>query len=116
MSKFKKGDRVFVTGMVRAYTDGLSNIRALHEFTMRKAVAGVVIGYTFLRTGDREPSKGRLNLDADTFDDEYYEPAYLKNIECHKVWVVEPESRGERFVQPIKCLESQIEKAGVSEA
>lgn len=99
LKMYNKGDIVEITGHTYAgYLLGNMNKRQLLTIDYSKPVKGMIVGYSFLRTGERVP--------ANSYD---YEPAFLMNITDHKVWLVEPLNNN-RYLKPIRCQEHQIKR------
>ncbi len=89
----KKGDLVLVKKEVRGSSE--SNKRILY-FPWFVPIKGIVIGYSFIQTGDIKMSHR-------------YENAWLSNVVSHKVWVIEPIGDGKRYLKSIRALETDIE-------
>ena len=93
---FKKGDIVLVNQEV--YGIRFNNKRILYKPHWFKPHKGIVLGFSFIYTGTL------IHLDYN--DTSIHE---LKITKSHKVWVIEPLSNGNRYLEPIRCLESDIE-------
>lgn len=94
---FKKGDIVLVNQEVYGIKRG--NKRVLFKPHWFNPYKGIVLGFSFIHTG---------RLTSSTYDG-YDGIAELKITKSHKVWVIEPLSNGNRYLKPIRCLESDIE-------
>ena len=91
-----KGDVVkfngYVFGSYKKYN------RILIDMKLKEPKYGVVIGYSFLRTG---------KIESDT--DWGYSYSYLFLPKDHKVWVIEPLDKGNRYLKPYRVFEKNIE-------
>jgi len=96
----KKGDIVLVNQEVYGIKSG--NKRILYKPHWFKPHKGIVLGFSFIHTG---------TLTAYSDNDYDVVVAHeLKITKSHKVWVIEPlNGNGNRYLQPIRCLESDIE-------
>ncbi len=92
-----KGDTVLVKSQTLSHRKSRTD-RTLWTIPYLKPKKGLIVGYSFLRTGHVIPG--------DMYD---YEPGYLEDIIDHKVWVVELFEKGNRYLKPIKALEENIE-------
>ncbi len=98
-----KGDIVLANQEIYGVNDSSQNKRILYKPHWFKSIKGIVIGFSFIRTGKlREPDLYNLY-------EANYKPDYLYDIVDNKVWLIEPLSKGDRYLQPIRCLESDIE-------
>lgn len=81
-------------------------IRVIQKRTLKEPIKGIVLGYSFVRTGDVVLSSGgRANQQG--FNDDY-EPGYLESITDNKVWIIEPLTNKNRYIEPIRALECDI--------
>ena len=91
-----KGDVVRFYGGVVATYEG--NNRTLVPITFDKRKLGIVIGYSFLRTG-------KLECDSDNG----YAWSYLYLPKDHKVYLIEPFERANRYLKPYRVFAENIE-------
>ncbi len=104
---YKKGDVILIKQEVYGIRDG--NKRVLFKPFWFKPIKGIVIGYSFIHTGTLKKSKGTISFNFDN-----YEPGFLTNITDCKVWLIEPIINTERYLKPIRALESDIELSSIS--
>ncbi len=110
---FKKGDIVKFNRTVYGFRNQKNNgsfERILGFRYLGKYQTGMIIGYSFIRTGTVFESRGGIFMGVDD-----YEPGQLVNITDNKVWLVEPIISTERYLRPVRCLENDIELLQISE-
>jgi len=110
----KKGDVVKINALARitkTYYSDKTIRRDIATFNVQD-ITGVVLGYSFLKTGTIKPAR-------------YYDDVnYLDIDKCHKVYVVEPieqyttywtkekqnnRIKTNRYLKPIRCFEDDLE-------
>jgi len=97
-----KGDIVLVEAETNGKQTGpYHSKRELSTTRYSTPKKGIVIGYSFIRTGNIVAGNG------DMYD---YEPSYLESIIDNKVWVVELLEKGNRYLKPIRVLDIHIKK------
>jgi len=77
------------------------NLRYLVRIVEKESWTGMVIGYTFRFTGYREAGHA--------WDWDEMEPSRLTPDKSHKVWLVEPVGKSDRWTEPVTCLEEDLE-------
>lgn len=89
-----KGDIVKIKATVTGSSNG--STRKLVKHKKFDSKMGIVLGYTFIYTG-------RIESGWDN------EPGYLAVGKSHKVVAIEPLECGNRYLEPVRCLEDDLE-------
>lgn len=110
----KKGDRVRVREILETSYSSVELMKVqgfnlIHSpkneynakrlYRQRVNFEGMVIGYSFLSTGN--------NSQGSYYEDDY-EPGYLMEDKRHKVWLVELLG-SQRYTKPLACFEEDLE-------
>ena len=101
----KKGQVVEVKQVSYGFTEYKTNNRVLATRKLRKPIKGIVVGYSFIKTGHVVSSTPGYDGDQ----------GYLENIVNNKVWLIEPLTHENRYIKPIRALEADIEIVGGDE-
>lgn len=91
--KYKIGDQVLVNRLVQGNSN--HGKRVLQESCWFKPIQGIVIGFSFIFTGE-------IRSD--------YRSSYLHKPKSHKVIVIAPITYNNRYVKPIKAFEKNISR------
>lgn len=79
------------------YETALYRVKSLYEKPVKETFLGILIGKTYLATGKCNGGY------------EYDDPANLNEDKRHLCWKVEPLLNYSRYLQPILCLEQDLE-------
>lgn len=97
----KKGNIVKVKAIAYGVKDG--HTRKVVSYKVPETT-GIVLGYSFIFEGKITSDRGGIFGEFDNWEAPYFTPQ-----KSHKVWVVEPLDKGNRYLEPVRCFEKDIE-------